>query len=926
MGAVRAPQPRTQRSRRAPPQAPINEAAAVQAFVRAAPIAVAMTDLDLRFIQASPLFLADFGRAEEDLVGRTSYELAPDTEVRYGALHRRCLKGENVSSQPERLTLPNGETRWMMWDASPWRDDDGEVGGLLIISRNVTAQLEAEQEVRRTRAFLDSILQSTPSPLIVKDAAGKVLMMNRAMEELYGITAAEHVGRTIADLVPEERARTIAQEDRSLLLSGKSVVVEQEPMHTRGKGVRIVRKTKVPIHDNDGPKYLLVISEDITDRLQTQQELERTRAFLETLIESVPIALVVKDTVDGKIVIMNRANEALMGFPREEMIGKTARDLFPLAEAERLIAEDRRVVESGEMLVKESAPLTTPNNGVRFLRQMKVPVKAPDGSSYILTISEDITERKLAAEDLQRTRSFLETVIENVPAGLTVKDAVDGRVIMLNPAVEQMYGAARGENLGKTGDEIFPAEQAARSAAMDREALESGQVKVIEAEPISTPRGVRFLRKKKIAMRNADGRTYLLTISEDITERKLAEDALKEAVARAEAANVAKSEFLANMSHEIRTPLNGVLGLADALARMNLTPQQADIVGMIVSSGKALTAILSDVLDLAKAEAGQLELQPEPFSLSETIGSASYLFETAARSKGLDFKVMIDSAGLDRLIGDPLRIRQIVSNLISNAVKFTSAGEVVVLARSIAAGPGPAWLEVEVRDTGPGFSEEVRAKLFSRFEQGDGSITRKFGGSGLGLSIAGALAQMMDGEITCSATPGKGASFVFRVPLEIAPTALRAEPVQTAHPMYSAGRRLNVLLAEDHLVNQKVVQLMLAPCADIVVADDGEQAVKAFLDNGPFDVVLMDSQMPVMDGLNATRQIRQAETQLGLARTPIISLTANAMPHQIEACRQAGADFHLSKPITSDGLMEVLEKALEATETASDPAKARHTA
>ncbi len=331
---------------------------------------------------------------------------------------------------------------------------------------------------------------------------------------------------------------------------------------------------------------------------------------------------------------------------------------------------------------------------------------------------------------------------------------------------------------------------------------------------------------------------------------------------------------------------------------------------MIVSSGQALTGILSDVLDLAKAEAGQLELQTEPFSLRETVGQAAYLFRTAARDKGVHFKVVFEEGDPDRLMGDPLRIKQVVSNLISNAVKFTSKGGVTVRVGARPDGQGGATLKVTVKDTGPGFSQEVRAKLFSRFEQGDGSITRRYGGTGLGLSIASRLAQMMDGDIDCTATPGKGAAFIFRSRLTIdqAPAVAAASPARRDTDL---ERPVRVLLAEDHEVNQKVIQLMLSGMAELVIAADGQQALDAFAGQGPFDVILMDTQMPVMDGLTATGRIRQEEARLGLGRTPIISLTANAMAHQVEACLKAGADLHLSKPITSEGLYAAINRALE---------------
>jgi PAS domain S-box-containing protein len=1013
---------------------------AVMAFVAVAPASVAVTDREMRFLKASPEWLEDFGLTEDQLLGRSSYELAPETKPKYAHLHEQCLGGAKVSSEPERVTLPNGRSRWMMWEAAPWRDDDGEVGGLVITSRDVTGRKEVEEELRRTRAFLTTVLENVPAPLIVKDEEGRILVMNRAMEELYGCTREEQLGHRLQDVVDPDGVQRILEEDRQVLASGEPLVVEASPMHTRHNGVRQVRKIKVAIRDGDGPAYFLSISEDITDRLKTQQELESTRAFLTTvlehaplpvvvndedgrvllmnramenlygepreehigksihellppevaervmaenrqvfaspipivveerrliparsevrvlhktkvsipggdgrrimlaiiediterkkteeelentrsfltnLIENVPLSLLVKDARDGRTVMLNRACETLLGLERRDILGKTAFELFPINEAQRLMDEDQAVLKSGQLRIYEDATITTPG-GPRRLRQMKTPIKAPDGSPHVLTISEEISDRIKSAEELERTRAFLQTVLDNVPAALTVKDAVTGRVLMSNPAAGLMYAyRTSAESLGKTNEEVFPPDLAAYFSMQDQEVIASGGFRFFEEEPIMTGDGLRYLNRRKVVIQNPDGSDYLLSVSEDVTQRKQAQDDLKQALARAEAANVAKSEFLANMSHEIRTPLNGVLGLADALARKQLTPDQREIVEMILSSGKALTGILSDVLDLAKAEAGQLELKSESFDLRETIGQAAFLFRTVAQGKGLDFKVGFDADAPARLVGDPLRIKQVVSNLISNAVKFTTEGEVAVHAGARPGADGMAELTVTVSDTGPGFSEEVRAKLFGRFEQGDGSITRRFGGTGLGLSIANALAQMMGGEICCSAEVGEGATFVFRARLEVgAQTAEapdeEAQAEDASHP--AADGPLKVLLAEDHEVNQKVVRLMLGEAAELMVVGDGVEAVQAVLGGERFDVVLMDTQMPVMDGLTAIRCIRAWEAEHGRERTPIVSLTANAMSHQVEACLEAGADAHLAKPITSAGLFAAIQKVLE---------------
>ena len=399
------------------------------------------------------------------------------------------------------------------------------------------------------------------------------------------------------------------------------------------------------------------------------------------------------------------------------------------------------------------------------------------------------------------------------------------------------------------------------------------------------------------------------------TRRLLARrtDIARLARSRADAAAEAKTRFLTNMSHEIRTPLNGVIGLADALSRTAMQPGQREMVDMIRGSGGALNGILSDVLDLARADAGALSLTPERFDVREAVSSASYLFETIARKKGVNFVVEFDIAARDSMVmGDALRIRQVVSNLISNAVKFTDAGEVRVkasLALSRTA-PGSADLTVSVADTGPGFSDEVKARLFRRFEQADNSIARSYGGAGLGLSISRELAAMMNGRIDCKSEPGKGAIFVFSLAL---PLAARAEPVAVAAPeeviATPDGHRLKLLLAEDHIVNQRVVQAILGGAMDLTIVDNGQAAVEA-CQSGRFDMILMDTQMPVMDGLTAIRAIRAMERQRGCDRTAIISLTADAMPQQVAAALAAGADRHLAKPITTAGLMGAMSEAL----------------
>ena len=529
----------------------------------------------------------------------------------------------------------------------------------------------------------------------------------------------------------------------------------------------------------------------------------------------------------------------------------------------------------------------------------------------LITTCSNLTNLRRREAQALAARSFLDTIVEHTPAMLFVKDGGTGKFLLVNKAAENQLGVPRAELLGKSDYDFFPKEQADAFAAADREVIASDELFTIDEEPLDTPHnGRRWLHTRKIAIPGEDGRRHLLVICEDITERKASAAALAEAVQKAEAASVAKSEFLANMSHEIRTPLNGVIGMAEVLSRTALDDAQREMMEVILNSGRALNLLLSDILDLSKIEAGGLELSRDPLDLREAITAAVAVFKAVAESKGLAFRLTFAEDFHDQVLGDALRIRQIVANLTSNAVKFTTSGSVTIEARTRIEPDGRIALTVGVQDTGEGFDSAMADRLFERFQQADGSVTRKVGGTGLGLPIARRLARLMEGDVSCDAQPGGGATFRFEARLAAAGTRSQPKPADTDGEQI-LDRRLRVLLAEDHPTNQKVITLMLAEAADVVVAVDGRAAVEAY-EKDAFDVVLMDTQMPVMDGLAAIAEIRKREHQAQGRRIPIISLTANAMPHQVQACLEAGADLHLAKPVSIQGLFATLSAALEA--------------
>ncbi len=376
----------------------------------------------------------------------------------------------------------------------------------------------------------------------------------------------------------------------------------------------------------------------------------------------------------------------------------------------------------------------------------------------------------------------------------------------------------------------------------------------------------------------------------------------------AEAASRSKSDFLANMSHEIRTPLNGVVAMADALSRSDLGPREREMVDIVRSSSGTLERLLSDILDTAKIESGQITIEPGPFHLADVVRETAALWRTKAEAKGVSLEIEIP-AQAERLVhGDAVRIRQVLTNLVSNALKFTAAGEVRLSVEDAA----DDRVRFTVSDTGVGFEPEQKARIFGRFHQADGSITRRFGGTGLGLTISRDLAELMGGVLDCESQPGVGSRFWFEAPL---PLAEAAGAGASPGPDADAGAvGLRILLADDHPANRKVIEVLLSGTdADLVCVADGQEALDAFRD-GVFDLVLMDMQMPVMDGLTATAGIRAIEAGRGGGRTPVLMLTANAMPDHIEAGRQAGSDGHLAKPVTMATLFAGISQVLAVAE------------
>lgn len=504
----------------------------------------------------------------------------------------------------------------------------------------------------------------------------------------------------------------------------------------------------------------------------------------------------------------------------------------------------------------------------------------------------------------------LRRAIEALPVGLALYDAED-RLLVWNEALSNL-GASGSPRL-KVGMTYRDALKAGLKSALFPEGANQDPTWLDERAAAHRPGdwiiqsrdGTRWVRLQN---RRIEDRG-LVAIASDFTDQKRHEAELAEALEQARSANVAKSRFLATMSHEIRTPLNGIIAVTDALSRTELGPKQAEMAALIRSSSETLQILLSDILDLARIEAGQMKLSNAPFDLVRLIDETQSLYANAANEKGVQFHCHIAPEARTWVMGDAVRTRQILNNLLSNAVKFTSEGQISL---NVSRSDGNIFIRVD--DTGIGFEPRQLSYLFGRFAQADEQITRRYGGSGLGLSICAELADMMGGSVKGNSQPGLGSSFTVSLPLERItppnPDPMLDRPRLSTDAPKPASDRLRVLLADDNATNRRVVHLILdARQFDIVEVEDGQQALDIAFES-PFDLILMDMQMPVMDGLTATRLIREREMAEGRPRIALIMLTANAMPEHVTASLEAGADAHLAKPFN---VSQILELAYQLT-------------
>ena len=802
----------------------------------------------------------------------------------------------------------------------------------------------AEEELRRADAAtqaarnrLQATLNAMPDLLFEVDAEGRIFDYHTHRDDLLAAPPEALLGKRFADLLPPDAADACQRAIDGAAQHGVSYGVNYRLALPQGE--HWFELSAAPLHSGDesAPRFVM-ISRDITERHANALALEEmktalasSRDLLRQVIDTVPLRIFWKDR-KGRYLGCNPAfaHDAGKASP-DELLGRDDYAMGWAAQADLYRADDRHVVESRQPRLNYEEPQATPDGKTIWLRTSKIPLYDRQGENIgVLGVYDDITEYKREERRNALAMEAAEILIWEIDfasgklgyegsalasLGLDVSDAPDtleGWLARVHPDDRPHFMALVEQALLPGAEHGFDCEYRFQNPDDGYSWLQTvGRVTHRDAAGrplLGAGYSVNIDARKRAEAEHERHRLHL----EELVQERTAQ--LTEAKAAADAASRAKSAFLANMSHELRTPMNGVMGMIDLAKRRMADSKGLDHLDKAKSAAKRLLGILNDILDLSKIEAERMVLDDQPLQLAQSVAQLTSTLGHKATEKGLRLGIDLPTE-LARapLQGDPLRLGQILINLVGNAIKFSDHGEVVLRIRSVGESAAAMQLRFEVVDTGIGISPETQARLFRSFEQADSSMTRKYGGTGLGLAICKHLVQLMGGEIGVESSPSSGSIFWFVVALK-----KRAQDAGTPAPAsagLTADQRLQadyagtrILLAEDEPINQEVSRSLLEDVGLVVdIAEDGQEAL-ALAKQNTYALILMDMQMPHLNGLDATKAIRLLPAY---AQAPILAMTANAFNQDRQACFDAGMNDHIPKPIDADKLYETLLRWLE---------------
>jgi PAS domain S-box-containing protein len=792
---------------------------------------------------------------------------------------------------------------------------NGGLTSFWMLQRDITERKRAQEALTEGERRFRQIYDNAPVMMHSIDEQGIIRNVNKKWLEEMGYSREEVLGRKIYFIMTEE----FAERARSTVLPAlwREGSVRSIPYtYVRKDGAeRDVLLDSVAVHDPAWGRTSLSIVRDITEQKRAEDEARRIRSLLDSIIENLPTAVFLKDAQERRFCLWNKASEQLFGYSNAEVMRKRVHDLFQASQAESFDAQDTATLRDGVLLDIPEETVDIRGVGPRIMHTKKVPILDENGNPcFLLGISEDITDRKKAERDLIKAReeaaaeaNKLRAMIQGMDAGIVVADA-NNVITEVNQWFLDKLQLKKEDVLGK---DLLGFHQNRSSLKTLTELLDdyrSGRLRtgILAHREIADMKAA--LRVQPI-FQDSDYMGVILNVT-DVTD-------LVEAKTAAEAASMAKSDFLASMSHEIRTPMHGVIGMTELLMQTPLTDEQREYLDIIRMSGDSLLTLINDVLDFSKIEAGKLELEKTVFSLRNTLGETMESLAVQADNKGLELAFRVSPDAPDALEGDPVRLRQIIVNLVGNAIKFTESGEVFLDVSVGSRESEDVTLRFAVSDTGIGIPDEKQQDIFGSFTQVDTGMTRKYGGTGLGLAIVTKLVAMMNGELWVESAVGSGSVFHFSLKfkaLEITPSAAYEQRT----PVNLEG--MPVLVIDDNATNRRILEEMLVGFGMKPTLVNGASpalvAVQVANNLGaPFPLTIVDAQMPEIDGFELSERIAKL---VGVNKPIIMMLSSLGRRGDAERCRQIGISAYLKKPIKQSELFSAIQATLGMTEKRID--------
>ena len=884
------------------------------------PDAIFAKDTEGRKIIANLADLNNMGCSlESEALGKTDFDFFPK-EIAEGFFANDCSvikTGNAILKREEFFIDKEGKKRWLHTSKLPLKDKQGNIVGLIGIGRDVTEQRHFQQELHKERILLKTLIDNLPDGIYVKDIECRKTLSNKAdLNNMRKASESEVLGRTDFEFYPQEIAEKFYADDQAVIKNGKTVHNREEfYIDENGKQFWLLT-SKLPLKDENGRiTGLIGIGRDITKQKLAEQTLQKERILLRTLIDNIPDGIYVKD-VECRKTLSNKADLANMGKSSEvEVLGKTDFEFYSKKEAEKFFEDDMTVIKSGRPILNREELFINKAGKKSWLLTSKLPLYDVENEIVgLVGIGRDITAQKQFEEALTNEKNFLKQLINNLPDLIFFKDS-EGKYLLNNIAHLEFLGVKnQSEVIGKTVFDFQRNGQAEEFYDEELKVLRNG-TPMIEVEKLifhKTKNENRWFLVSRIPLKDNNGEIKgILGVGHDITNRKHAEATLRQTYDELEqtnkeliAANKVKSQFLANMSHEIRTPLNAVIGMTGLILDTPLNDEQRDFAETIYSSGDILLSLINDILDFSKIEAQKIELEKQPFDIRNCIEEALDLVASKAADKNLELLYTLDDGLSTTVVGDVTRVRQIMVNLLGNAIKFTEEGEIVVNVSGQLKDHNNYMLHFSVRDTGLGIPVERQNRLFQSFTQVDASTTRKFGGTGLGLAISKQLSELMGGTMWLESTglPGEGTTFHFTILSE-----LSIENESRTDLSALSGKK--VLIVDDNKTNRNILHqqtssLQMKP----ETAASGTEALEILRNSNEFDLAILDFQMPEMDGIMLAEEIRKIQERKSL---PLILLSSYGY-HNNKSMNLTFFAATLTKPIKFSqlhgALLTVLKK------------------